>query len=492
MASTTTPKTRQGLSLSERIKVIEARQMGKSMRQLAAQFNCGKTQILNTLAQKERYLSEWHLLGGCNNPSMGARKRFRHTRNEQINSSVNEWYHQQKTLGLRITGPMLQRQARTFAAQLGISNFAASNGWLANFRRFYNILAARSWSVKSKIFDSQVSVEEQQASTSRFEDSELLNPIVYEEANRSSSPMQSNTAKSQETDPLEETTRHLIYLPASPNEHNEHHKMSHLLPSVIQRTSTAALQMSFQQSANSRGKRIQPNGSPSASVSTSNHPRKRRLLQVAGSPPPLISAESGCESDNPNIRGIQSHLPKDYFSEFVTLARSKGLITILMKDDRGNDWLEVRQFIAGHRVPKHNYPTHLSRLLVNADVHYFLEVLGHCVRQGSLVKDPGNPGLDHSKASALLRALNGGFTVCAGVERSLLTTDKSVQEICYSENLHLTVPDNRYRSTDCSKWIDNRIGPRCSACLLKKTIKEEYSVSPMDLRCTSAHQQYEH
>ena len=182
----------------------------------------------------------------------------------------------------------------------------------------------------------------------------------------------------------------------------------------------------------------------------------------------------------------------DYFSEFVTLARSKGLITILMKDDRGNDWLEVRQFIAGHRVPKHNYPTHLSRLLVNADVHYFLEVLGHCVRQGSLVKDPGNPGLDHSKASALLRALNGGFTVCAGVERSLSTTDKSVQEICYSENLHLTVPDNRYRSTDCSKWIDNRIGPRCSACLLKKTIKEEYSVSPMDLRCTSAHQQYEH
>ena len=109
--------------------------------------------------------------------------------------------------------------------------------------------------MKSKIFDSQVSVEEQQASTSRFEDSELLNPIVYEEANRSSSPMQSNTAKSQETDPLEETTRHLIYLPASPNEHNEHHEMSHLLPSVIQRTSTAALQMSFQQSVSLKSRR---------------------------------------------------------------------------------------------------------------------------------------------------------------------------------------------------------------------------------------------
>jgi hypothetical protein len=30
----TAPKTRLGLSLSERIKVIEARQMGKSMRQV--------------------------------------------------------------------------------------------------------------------------------------------------------------------------------------------------------------------------------------------------------------------------------------------------------------------------------------------------------------------------------------------------------------------------------------------------------------------------
>lgn len=31
----TAPKTRLGLSLSERIKVIEARQMGKSMRQVS-------------------------------------------------------------------------------------------------------------------------------------------------------------------------------------------------------------------------------------------------------------------------------------------------------------------------------------------------------------------------------------------------------------------------------------------------------------------------
>jgi hypothetical protein len=36
---------------------------------------------------------------------------------------------------------MLQRQARLYAAHSGIVNFAASNGWLANFRRFYNIVS---------------------------------------------------------------------------------------------------------------------------------------------------------------------------------------------------------------------------------------------------------------------------------------------------------------------------------------------------------------
>ena len=110
------------------------------MLQLAAQFGCGKTQILNTLAQKDRYIREWEVMGR-NNPSIGARKRFRHTRNEQINRSVHEWYQQQVATGLRVTGPMLQRQARHYAAHSGIVNFAASNGWLANFRRFYNIVS---------------------------------------------------------------------------------------------------------------------------------------------------------------------------------------------------------------------------------------------------------------------------------------------------------------------------------------------------------------
>jgi hypothetical protein len=62
---TTTTSTAHGnnqqreLSFDERIQVIQARSAGKSLPQLAIQFGCGKTQILNILGQREAYLKEW-------------------------------------------------------------------------------------------------------------------------------------------------------------------------------------------------------------------------------------------------------------------------------------------------------------------------------------------------------------------------------------------------------------------------------------------------
>jgi hypothetical protein len=50
---------RRELSFDERIQVIQARSAGKSLIQLTIQFECGKTQILNILGQREAYLKEW-------------------------------------------------------------------------------------------------------------------------------------------------------------------------------------------------------------------------------------------------------------------------------------------------------------------------------------------------------------------------------------------------------------------------------------------------
>jgi transposase-like protein len=144
-AGTTTTATRnkrQELSFAERIQVIQARTSGKSMRQLALQFGCGKTQILNILGQRDAYLKEWEDKQAESNPHISARKRrSRRTGNEETNQKVWDWYNRQKNMGVRVTGPMLQREARSIARNLNIPNFAASNGWLDSFRRLHNIVS---------------------------------------------------------------------------------------------------------------------------------------------------------------------------------------------------------------------------------------------------------------------------------------------------------------------------------------------------------------
>ena len=144
--STSARNKRQELSFAERIQVIFARRGGKSMRQLASEFGCGKTQILNILGQREAYLREWEEKQGPTNPHISARKRrSRRTGNEETNRRVWEWYQEQKASGVRVTGPMLQREARSIARGLDISNFAASNGWLDSFRRLHNIVSLPSF-----------------------------------------------------------------------------------------------------------------------------------------------------------------------------------------------------------------------------------------------------------------------------------------------------------------------------------------------------------
>jgi hypothetical protein len=144
-ASSISPRSykRQELSFAERIEVIAARTTGKSMRQLAVQFGCGKTQILNILSKSKEYQREWEEKAAESNPHISNRKRRpRLTGNEETNRLVWQWYNTQKELGInRISGPMMQREARSIARGLGITNFAASNGWLDSFRRANNIVS---------------------------------------------------------------------------------------------------------------------------------------------------------------------------------------------------------------------------------------------------------------------------------------------------------------------------------------------------------------
>jgi hypothetical protein len=48
------------LSLNEKVKVIEAKETDKlSVREIMMRFKCGKTQVYNTLKQKDNIMNDW-------------------------------------------------------------------------------------------------------------------------------------------------------------------------------------------------------------------------------------------------------------------------------------------------------------------------------------------------------------------------------------------------------------------------------------------------
>ena len=184
------------------------------------------------------------------------------------------------------------------------------------------------------------------------------------------------------------------------------------------------------------------------------------------------------------IQWTNIDLKLDYLKELVNIARARGLLTLTVQDDGGHEWVEIRHSVASYRVPKHGYPTHLSRLIVDSSLQYFLEVLGHCVQNGSLLYKDKSYCLNYSEVTSVLSAVSGEYVVCAGIEHlSDRTADlhmKTVQELGHADNMYATLPDLRYRHIECHKWIDNRFGPNCPAC---KQATNDLSSAPMDLRC---------
>lgn len=134
------------LTLETRIKVIEESASGMSQRQLAERYKCGKTQIANILRQKEQLLKEWELNGNKDF------KRKRKQPNEEINKCVLDWYQNALLEGNPVSGPILQEKARTFAVNLNMSSFRASNGWLESFRKRHGI-AFRAVNCENKLDD---------------------------------------------------------------------------------------------------------------------------------------------------------------------------------------------------------------------------------------------------------------------------------------------------------------------------------------------------
>jgi hypothetical protein len=127
------------LSLAKKIQIIESHQkFSTSVRQLAIQFKCSKTQISSILSKKDDYLKEFeeeqvdkksNISDSKNGPYL-----ISTVEKEELHQKVFYWYTKQINKGILVNGPMIQREA-----QLHNPKFLACNQWLCRFKRQYNI-----------------------------------------------------------------------------------------------------------------------------------------------------------------------------------------------------------------------------------------------------------------------------------------------------------------------------------------------------------------
>ena len=136
MATSGAPvKKRNHLTLEKKVEVIKRAGGKTSIRSLALEFNCGRTQIGEILKKKESILN----LYSSNASKDMLTIRSKKSEYSELNTLLYDWYCLATSKNIYPAGPQLIEKAKCIAEVLGKPDFKASNGWLDKWKKRYNI-----------------------------------------------------------------------------------------------------------------------------------------------------------------------------------------------------------------------------------------------------------------------------------------------------------------------------------------------------------------
>ena len=95
---------RKVLTLEDRVAVVKRLNEGISVRSIAKEFDCGKTQISRISEQKEAIMKQWEEGENLERKYVKRRK----TANKDLNNRVWDWFCVQRARNMPISGPALQ------------------------------------------------------------------------------------------------------------------------------------------------------------------------------------------------------------------------------------------------------------------------------------------------------------------------------------------------------------------------------------------------
>jgi len=134
--STPSPKRqRTVLTLEKKIELINVSEKNPlfTHKDLSEKFGVGRSSVSEILTRKEFFRDKFTQNSGLQV------QRFIHGKREDINAAVHKWFCQARSKIFPLSGPIIQERALDFAKELGDLDFKASNGWLDNWKRKYEI-----------------------------------------------------------------------------------------------------------------------------------------------------------------------------------------------------------------------------------------------------------------------------------------------------------------------------------------------------------------
>lgn len=132
----TKKRPHQALSLEKKLEILkELDRSGLTKTEVAKKFNIPKSTLSRIL--KNKYTIEGAVKNGT---FTSKRMRMRTTPYEELEKVLFVWFKRARSSNFPISGPILEQKAREIALQMGVENFALSDGWLSRFKKRHGLV----------------------------------------------------------------------------------------------------------------------------------------------------------------------------------------------------------------------------------------------------------------------------------------------------------------------------------------------------------------
>jgi len=128
----------KSLTLKEKMKLINLVENGKTIKEVSEDYSINRNTLHFILKNRDK------IKGGLKaNPGISGYKRIKQTKSPELEQRILAYMNESRENNIKLSGNIVKTVALEIAAELGVENFAASNGWLCSFFKRNKIMMSQ-------------------------------------------------------------------------------------------------------------------------------------------------------------------------------------------------------------------------------------------------------------------------------------------------------------------------------------------------------------